>query len=969
VAWHFRDVDAGVHIHSLSWCADGEVTVVRLWSLFDRENEVARLAELARRSMAGSGEFAIIEGPAGIGKSRLLQEVLAVVGEPEEAVLTVRCSQLERDATFGVVRRLVEPVIASATPSRRAALLDGAASPSAAIFDNSSAGWEGSSEFGAFHALYWLIANLCQERPRILVVDDVHWCDGPSLRFLAYLVHRSSDLALTVLMAARPDEPGVETRLLDHIATEPACCALQLGPLTIHGGTRLLTAQLGEDAHPDFVQACYRATAGNPLLLLELTDQLMADGIRPTADNAQAIMAMGSRTVARWVRHRMGPLEADVVEMAEAVAVLGDGVDFRSACAVAEVPVAAGLDIVDQLGRADIVRTGPGGLDEGVDFVHPLVREAIYNGMDRSSRSKKHARAVQVLTLMGSDVESVAAHVLLTQTETTPPALSVLRAAARQATSRGAPDGAVMYLRRSLQEEMPADERAALLFELGAIAQLVDLPTAAGFLRQALDYDASGPRAAMIGGMLGGVLLQMGDSEYAVEAVTNAIKVVDPADADLRHRLDALLLNVPILEPGWQDLVPESLPAGPAIPEATIGRRMADAVYSLHETFACNSLGPSRAESALADDVLIREISGEGALVCGWLSMLAADNPAVMASLDAAIAYAHRYGSTRGVSPAYALRGLAWLWQGQLADAEADLIEAKSAVDTGNISIGRLFTGPYLADALAAQGHLSRARETLNWVTGRRGVPLEGPSYFYMLSDARLLRLCRDAEAGLHAAIRCGEHYALHGGDNPALVPWRSEAALCLGELGRTSDGLAYADEELALTRTWGAPRALGRALRVMGTLTKGTASLDLLRESTEILHGTRANLERAESLIAYGTRLNKLSRTTDGKYFLREGLELAEMCGAAALVAAGRRELIAAGARPRRLALTGVRSLTPSERRIVKLAAHGNTNREIAQTLFITAKTVEIHLTAAYKKLDVHGREELAPLLDESPD
>ncbi|NEA37365.1 AAA family ATPase [Streptomyces sp. SID13031] len=933
-------------------------------TLFDRDRELAQLVDLIGRGLAGSGEFAVIEGPAGIGKTRLLDEALSTMPRSAAAVLPVRCSQLERDATFGAVRRLFEPVIAASSPSQRRDLFAGAAAPAASLVERRTANWDVASEFVAFHALYWMVANLCQEGPQIILVDDLHWCDGPSLRFLAHLIHRSADMPLTVLMTARPADPGAETRLLDHIATEPGCLTVRLGPLSEKAALQLLMVELGAHADREFLTACYLATSGNPLLLLELTDMVASAGIEPTTGNADAVKAISSHTVARWVRNRLSPLDPNLIAVARAIAVLGDAVDTRVAYSVAQVPVDVGLDATDWLCRADIIRRSPSDRYDGVEFVHPLIRETVYNELDRLTRSRMHALAVEQLTAVGSDVEQVAAHVLLTQEITDPPAHQVLRAAAQQATSRGAPEGAVVYLRRCLREGLSVAERAGLLAELGAIAQLVDLPAAAGYLRQAEQLDGAGPRSVAMSGLLAGVLLQMGDSVNAVDTVTKAIAATDNEDA--KHRLEALLLNVPILEPGWQHLVPASPPHGEVDPSAGTGRRMVDAVFSLHETFACDPAGPARAAAALSDDVLIREISGEGALVCAWLSMLAADDHSVMASLEAAIAYAHRYGSMRGVSPAYAHRGLAWLWQGQITEAEADLVQARKTVDTGSITIGRYFTGPYLAEVYIAQGRLAEAREALDWVTGGAGQPPDGPSYFYLLTDARLLRLSGDAESGLVAALRCGNRYALHGGTNPALVPWRSEAALCLDRLGRSEEGIELAQQEVSLARRWGAPRALGRSLRVLGILKKGAEGLIWLRESTKVLEQSRADLERAKSLITYGSRLHHLHQSDDAKDFLREGLELAEICGAEALVTAGRRELNATGARPRRLALTGVRSLTPSEHRIVELAAEGRTNREIAQALFITAKTVEIHLTAAYKKLDVHGRDGLAAVLNE---
>jgi DNA-binding CsgD family transcriptional regulator len=201
---------------------------------------------------------------------------------------------------------------------------------------------------------------------------------------------------------------------------------------------------------------------------------------------------------------------------------------------------------------------------------------------------------------------------------------------------------------------------------------------------------------------------------------------------------------------------------------------------------------------------------------------------------------------------------------------------------------------------------------------------------------------------------------------NPAAGGWRSLKAHALDRLGRREEALAVAAEEVALAREWGAPRALGRALRVLGTLER-EGGLEHLQEAVEVLDGSAARLELAKALAALGSATRRSRRPADAREPLRRALELADVCGAGGLAEHVRSELYASGARPRTTAFSGVDALTASERRVVTLAAEGQTNRDIAQTLFVTPKTVEVHLSNAYRKLGIRSRRELAATLTPS--
>ena len=240
------------------------------------------------------------------------------------------------------------------------------------------------------------------------------------------------------------------------------------------------------------------------------------------------------------------------------------------------------------------------------------------------------------------------------------------------------------------------------------------------------------------------------------------------------------------------------------------------------------------------------------------------------------------------------------------------------------------------------------------WATAMAGMLL--------FSRGHLRLAAGDARAALRDFEQLQRRDELSGLDTPAM-PSRASQALAHLALGERDAARALAAEELARARRWNTPSALAFALRTAGLVEGGAAGMELLRESA-VAVGEAVPYERARSLAALGAALRRAGHRRDAREPLREALDLADRCGALRLAAAAREELVASGARPRRAARSGRDALTPSERRVAQLAADGLTNREIAQALFVTVRTVEGHLTQTYMKLDACSREQLATAL-----
>ena len=267
--------------------------------------------------------------------------------------------------------------------------------------------------------------------------------------------------------------------------------------------------------------------------------------------------------------------------------------------------------------------------------------------------------------------------------------------------------------------------------------------------------------------------------------------------------------------------------------------------------------------------------------------------------------------------------------------------------------------------ALAERGEFAAADVALANV-GADGPPDSlGDAYTATLAlHARArLRLSQGAvRASLADALAVGRRQEVMREPNPAVVDWRSLAALAHAMLGEHDAAIDLVREELGLARRFGAPRAIGIALRTLGVV---GADLRSLEEAVAVLGDCGARLEHARALTDLGVALRHQRRIIEARAPLRLALDIANRCSAAPLAERARTELLIAGARPRRAQLSGVAALTTNERRVASLAAEGRSNREIAQALYVSRKTVEKHLTAAYKKLGASAREELPAALD----
>jgi DNA-binding CsgD family transcriptional regulator len=458
----------------------------------------------------------------------------------------------------------------------------------------------------------------------------------------------------------------------------------------------------------------------------------------------------------------------------------------------------------------------------------------------------------------------------------------------------------------------------------------------------------------------------------AAKTLQTAIEELDGRDRELELRLTAELLGTARLDRETRPLALEVL-ARVEVPEqaSTPAERilLAQVAAEASATKQPAAEAAALAERGLGGGALLAEEGPESLVLCYAATALTVADRLEEGCrvLHDAIDEARRRGSALGFAHLTNVLADAHYRMGALADAEADARHGLEVVGTERWDLDRHFFLKNLLDVLIERGELDEAEGELE----RHGAA-SGPIVSYidnMLSWTRgRLRMAqgRPREAA-DELLACGQRQEAWGVRSPAMLPWRSSAAEALIMAGEPAKARELAREELALARSVQTGRAIGIALRAAGIAAEGDEQIALFEEAADVLEPSPARLEHGRALTDLGAALRRSNRRADARAALERGLDLAHTCGATALVDRAHTELLAAGSRPRRLALEGRDALTPSERRVAEIAAEGRTNREVAQALFITVKTVEMHLARAYRKLGIGSRAELADSLQGS--
>jgi class 3 adenylate cyclase/DNA-binding CsgD family transcriptional regulator len=931
-------------------------------TLLEREGELAALHAYVDSATAGAGRLVAIEGRAGIGKTRLILEARSIATQAGVAVIAARGGELEQEFAYGIVRQLFEPVLAAATSSDRAELLTGAAAITNGLFTHvqpaSVEDDDSDVSFAMLHGLYWLAANLALRRPTLIAIDDLHWADSPSLRWVSHLQRRLEGLPLLVVVATRPPEQSVHEARVTEILTDPAAAVVRPTALGVASVGLIARELFGREADEAFVRACWTATGGTPLFVEALLDTIKREGLEPTADNADRVAEIGPEPVSRAVSMRLARLPSEATVLVRAVAVLGRRVELRHAGALAGLERDVAGHAATTLARADLLN-----FEMPLEFTHPVVRTAVYEDMTGAERIAAHRRAATILAEAGAEPEHVAVHLEQSIPNGDPFVVDTLQKAAQRALQRGSSDVAVSLLRRALAEPPTEQQYGEVVRALGMAERLLDNNEAILYLTKAFEVIPEPKRRARIGIELGRCLVRGNRHEDAIGAFRAARDELGDADPDLTESITSELINAAWWYPEHVDVAVCEL--ANVDPDALHGGIGSDLLRATLGYWSARR-GESRdralelVRAALAPQRI--DLLGTRALPLATFTLTLAGYPdEALAVYDRVLRAAYARGDNVLASSSALFRAYTQLRRGELGAVKSDLLRFS---ELEGYETTDLYSYGFRAELAIEKGDLEKAEAAIAESRLPEPIAANGHLAGFQVARARLRMEQHRHEDAIRELRSLGENMKELQIASSAFYDWRPYLALALHGAGRRDEALPVALDALDVARTWGAPQSIGIALRVLGLVEGGASGDKLLHESVEALESSQWRLEYAKSLVELGAALRRGNKRSDAREYLRNGLELAHRLGAAALEERAQTELAATGARPRRLMLSGLESLTPSERRVAELAADNLTNKDIAQALFVTPKTVEVHLSSVYRKLQITSRAQLPEAL-----
>ncbi|MFF8723863.1 ATP-binding protein [Streptomyces sp. NPDC015238] len=910
----------------------------------------------ATRAVRRGGVLAYA-APAGLGKTTLLAEIRRRAAAKGCTVLSARGGDQEQRVAFHVARQLLQPQLAAASPfelrERLGSWYDivGPALGLCTAADGAPPDPQGLRD-----GLDWVLTHLAVRRaPLVVFLDDAHWADPESLSWLSAFSPRAEELPMLLVVAYRPDElPETGEEFTGRRSGQRP---LGLEPLTSEAIARLVRDRVGAHADDAFCQEFWEVTAGNPFEAVELAARIRDHGVEPTADRAHAVRDLaaavkGSGLIAQI--ERLGPA---TVRLAWACAVLGTEISPQLAGAVAGL---GGEDVARGAGLLRAARVLAEPVDEESDtleFVHPLIASAVYDAIPAATRVALHGQAAWCVVDAGLGSTAAARHLVETHPEGDPWVVQHLRAAAQETLRAGAPDTARRYLARALREPPDYDERAAVLYELGCASLLTEPATTVNHLRAALEEPVSDP--ALRHGIVYRLAQVLSHSDRLVEASELLERESRQPTTDARSRLrmqaekflwDALRADEPEAPARSRRLatLADRLSGRDLTERYIIGLRAWDATLRAEPA----TVALRHAERALEGGLTWADESRNFEVpVLVALLHLYADRPGRAEELFAAGTAEFERQGWRGahLAFAYTLIGYIRFRRGRLMEAE-DFARAglRLAERVGARTPALWYATGVMIEILLARGRTDEAERVARDHDFGDPFPNAVTIPDCETVHAELLLATGRTEEALGALSAVGQRLDPRGKRNPSCCPWQLHLALAQAPTS-PARALATAQEAVTRARQYGAPSAIGQALRVTAEVSQGAERIKLLEESVDWLDQSPAAYELARSLVALGAALRRTERHAEAAEHLYRGLETAQTCGADGLVEEARAELAAAGLRPRALHTTDTDTLTARERAAAEATLAG---RDPAAALGIDRTTAVRLLSAVYRKL-----------------
>lgn len=917
--------------------------MVTVDALVGRDRELVLFADVVAAAHAGTPRVVLVRGPRGIGKSALIDAALAGLPAAPGGVLRTTCPP--DTATFGAACGLLTPVADGD--------LFGRELPALRSLDDFSAGEDQVLVRSILHRLHRVVVNTIDRAGGlVLVLDDVQYCDAASLRWLDFTLRRAAELPLLVVLAQRTEALTSARPLPSGLLEQHSGLVLDLGPLSRAEAAALAANGLGSGVEVGFAEQCVRVADGNPGALVRLTDVLNGRRVRPVDGEASRVAAFGRLAALRDMLDVLSHTD-HALAVARAVGALAT-TDAELVATLAEVPVARVQEVVELLRRSDF-------LDESglaVQVVAPVL-----DGLSARQREELRGRAAWLLSVAGYPAVQVAEQLLPLPEHPEPWMLDILREAARlapfsarrrflfavyrsdphdpqirvdlaAAVGRDDPDRALELLREALVLIANVRERVLVVLKLAAAGH------AAGRMPEVLD-------------MVDATLAELGSAAGADHAAQRDLVCGLTAIRVIGGLADLTTAGDTVRNAGasaFADLGTGGETAAERLLASARGALVAARGEPAHTAlaYAATAAGLVTSRRCLAGSFLaayVHYLAGERATALTMLGRLVEDSGAV--------------NDRRAECTALALRALIRAESDELSSAYAD---ACRAVELSG-GMGRPHpVGPRvaLAAVLALLEEVDAAAEVLGELT-TCGV---WEHHEYLMARARIRWAQGDVQAAIDDLTACGASLRAVGIANPEFAPWWVDLARVLAELGRGDEAREAVEYGTELARRWGTRHALGLARLAQGAIAKDDRAPALLCEAVELLAATGDRIRQVEAEHLLGLALARGGDLRGGRARLRHAVDLAVRWGQRTHASLAREDLEGLGGRMGRRDAVWTGSLTPSEQRVVAMAASGANNREIAESLVVSLRTVEIHLTSAYRKLGVSGRRELAGAL-----
>ncbi|MCT9083566.1 ATP-binding protein [Streptomyces fulvoviolaceus] len=875
-------------------------------SLWERDEEVAaveRAVDTLCAGRASAGSLLVIRGEAGFGKTALLSETRRIAERRGCTVWSARGGETLRSVPFNVVRQLLQPALLSLMPEEAREYLGDWYDIAGPALGIAEPGERQADPQGVCDGLVAAVRRLARrDWPLVLLVDDAHWADQETLRWLAAFAERLDDLSVLVVVARRPGEvSGESARHLDSVAAAAGRPMTNLSALTPDATAGLTRATVGEHADAPFCREVWAVTGGNPYETVELLAKVQDSELEPSEGSAAELRELNRSARGGGLVTRLEELGVDATRFAWAAAILGDAISVGLVAKLATLEHDEAVRCAALLCAARIL-TAPdsaaGQVDDGdLEFVHPLIASAVYNSIPDALRTAMHGIAAQVVTDSGLGPAAASRHLLQVHPDDDEELVEQLREAARDHVAVGAPDAARRCLERALLEPPPPEVHARVLFELGCATLLTAPAKTIGHLQTALAMPGLDGSARV------DAVFRLSQALLHNDQLEEAVRTVEAEAA--RHEEGPAKLRLQAVQYMWEGIYAgEATSPGRSerlaeLARTCTGRDNSERALLMLRGFDAMARGESAEEVVeLCDRSLV---NGRLAPGLGWtdtewgleLLLMLANAYAYTDRLDRADAlytealrtYESAGWSGGHLALAHAYVGVGHRRRGRLREAETSLRESLRLAERVGRGLPLYWSATCnLVDTLLARGHVDEA-----WAIAEQYEFAPPYPSTIVLPDprsvrGRLLLAVGRTKDGINELDAAEKAAAVRGHHNPVLVPWGVDLARALAVEDPVRAAQLATDVRRHAERL-GTDTAIGEALRCAAALETGQRAVRLAAQAVAYLEASPCQYEHAAARVEYGIAARSVAE-------LNRGLALARSCGADGLVAQAREVL-----------------------------------------------------------------------------